>query len=162
MIHHDHGIELLSKGVNISQHPNRKHLFASQSQRNGDCQMKEEMLDDTKDHKLAPGTKNDNIASNITTVKHSSILTPPACIKRKLTFSLSEDNQSLPMKHQIVLERCPVKDQKKYVRNIAWPNSFITKILDIIILIEQHATVFNICQIFILAHIFNGKPETQG
>ena len=117
MIHHDHGIELLSKGVNISQHSNRKHLFASQSQRNGDCQMKEEMLDDTKDHKHAPGTTDDNIASNITTVKISSILTPPAGIKRKLTFSLSKDNQSLPLKHQIVLERCPVKDQKKYVRN---------------------------------------------
>ena len=119
MIHHDHGIELLSKSVNISQHSNRKHLFASQSQRNGDCQMKEEMLDDTKDHKHAPGTTNDNIASNITTVKNSSILTPPGGIKRKLTFSLSEDNQSLPLKHQNVLERCPVKDQKKYVRNRA-------------------------------------------
>ena len=130
MIHHDHGIELLSKGVNISQHPNRKHLFASQSQRNGDCQMKEEMLDDTKGHKDAPATTRKHIASNITTVKNSSILTPPACIKRKLTFSLSEDNQSLPSKHQIVLERYPSKDQKKYVRNRALPNSFITKMLN--------------------------------
>ena len=122
MIHHDHGIELLSKGVTISQHSNRKHLFASQSQRNGDCQMKEEMLDDTKDHKQAPAKTNDNIATNIATVKKSSISTPPAGIKRKLTFSLSEDNQSLPLKHQMVLERCPVKDQKKYVSNRDWPN----------------------------------------
>ena len=81
--------------------------------------MKEEMLDDTKDYKHAPGTTNDNIASNIATVKNSSIMTPPVGIKRKLTFSLSEDNQSLPSKHQIVLERSPVKDQKKYVRNRA-------------------------------------------